>query len=129
MSRQAQARRPLFETQTPAEVWRQLLNLRCKCGAPGVMQVRVFLPLAEVMPGGAHEHIGAKQAMLNGGQLLPVVFRGPGGEPRQFIRALHAVGCRACRKDLELWAAKAPSYAVVEVDNGPPAIRPTVSVL
>ena len=100
------------------ELFSQGLNGRCgKCLRPAAMEIRVFMPAVDFvrdMP-----QMAMKIAAKNEGKIPVVMFRGPGGQPRKFVRALHAFACRQCRKELELWAAKAPSYAVVEIAEAP----------
>lgn len=42
-----------------------------------------------------------------------------GGTPKWYIRMSMAYSCRLCRKDFEKTLAKAPSWCVVEINEGP----------
>ena len=84
---------------------------------PAAMQIRVFMPAVDFvrdMP-----QMAMKIAAKNEGKIPVVLFKGPDGGERKFVRALDAYACRGCRKELEHWAAQAPSYAVVEIAEAP----------
>lgn len=63
---------------------------------------------------------GAGKAPVLFKELAPFLVKiNDGGTPKWFIRTSMAYSCRACRKDFEKALAKAPSYCVVEINEGP----------
>lgn len=97
---------------------------RClKCGGPPVIQVRMFMHHDEFVQ--RSPQLAATIAMTNpNGQYIPCVPTtfGP------FVRFSTVTACKAHQKELELTAAKAPSYVLVEIDRGPGADNPIVQV-
>jgi hypothetical protein len=110
----------MFDGKSASEIHWEALGRRCdKCQGPPVLEVLLAAPedeLVKKMPKRALQLV-----MANGGALPAITLRGPGGEPRRFIVALHTFACAAHRKELEHLAAGAPSSYHVELRRGPPA--------
>jgi hypothetical protein len=103
-------------------------GFRGPCTAPGcrgmpVIQVRLFM---------LHDEFVAKSPQL----ATMIAMSNPDGPyvpcaPTTFgpmVRFSTVNACRTHQKELELEAAKAPSYVLVEIDRGPGADKPTVQV-
>jgi hypothetical protein len=104
---------------TAEELWRESLNGVCGfCGGPPAMQIYILLPLEDFLRD--HPQIAIRKAAQHEGRIPVVIFRGPDGGQRRFTQALHAFACDLHKVGLERFAAKAPSYAVVHIDKGPP---------
>lgn len=93
----------------------------CKT-APGVMRIRVLMPLEEAM-NAAPEYMAAI-ALSNPekpGQVPTVQLKESAGDAKgkPYFRASQTYWCRDCRKEAQVAAARgAPSWAVVEIDHG-----------
>lgn len=97
---------------------------RCaKCGGPPAIQVRMFMEHDEFVK--RSPEMAAAIAMTNpDGPYIPCV-------PMTFgamVKYATVTACKLHQKDLELTAAKAPSYILVEIDYGPGADKPNVQV-
>jgi hypothetical protein len=112
--------------KTAAEVnaelgWRQ----RCaKCSGAPVIKVRMFM-LYEEFVKRAPQLAVAIAASNPDGPFIPTV-------PTTFgpmVKYASVCACRSHQKELELTAAKAPSYILVEIDRGPGADKPVVQVV
>jgi len=105
---------------TPQEVHRKLAfgGKGCDvCSAPAAIRVRMFLPLADVLA--KSPEWAMKEAAKNEGKLPLVDFK-----HGKHVRVSQAYACERCRATLEREAAKAPSYCVVEIDEGPEPTAP-----
>jgi len=83
-----------------------------KCGGLPVVRVRVFAEFAECNRRSPEFVI--KLAMENDGRLPVVDFK-----QGKYIRISQSYACEHCKQELIKEAAKAPSWACVEVDEGP----------
>jgi hypothetical protein len=134
MGREARAKRTvihsskLFGGVMTAQEVHARWGFRGKCNAPGcgnlpVIQVRLFMLHDEFVV--KSPQFATMIAMSNpDGPYIPCA-------PTTFgpmVRFSTVCACRTHQKELELEAAKAPSYVLVEIDRGPGADRPTVSV-
>jgi hypothetical protein len=86
------------------------------CGARPSLQARVFLPYDEAekrgyVPSGAM----ASPDVLARTTLL----REASGDLRPYVRLSEAYACAQCRPAFERQLAKAPSWAIVEINRGP----------
>lgn len=94
-----------------------------RCGNMPVIQVRMFM---------LHDEFVEKSPML----ARSIAMSNPDGPyipcaPTTFgpmVRFSTACACRAHQRDLEVVAARAPSYVLVEIDRGPGADKPQVQV-
>lgn len=97
---------------------------RClKCQGPPTVQVRMFMEHDEFVkrcPEMAVA-IATSNPTGNGIPCVPMTF-GP------MVRYATITACRHHQKELELEAAKAPSFVLVEVDYGPGADKPVIQV-
>jgi hypothetical protein len=99
--------------------WRGRCNA---CGGPPVVQIRCFMLLADAQ-------------RLSPIYVQSIMATSPDGRvPTQatkygpMIRFSSALACVHHQKEAEKVAASAPSYVFVEIDRGPGAERPVVSV-
>lgn len=111
--------------RTAAEVHAKLAwRGRClKCGGPPVIQVKMFMHHDEFVS--RAPMLAASIAATNSnGPYVPAVDTtfGP------MVMYAKVLACKAHQKELEQTAAKAPSYVLVEIDRGPGADKPVVSV-
>lgn len=114
--------RSVLQGRTPAEIHWQSLGRRCdQCQGPPVVEVLIFTPAEEAAE--KFPRIVAKIMQDHGGALPLVLLRGPDGGPRRFLPVLHAFACRHHSKELELLAARAPSYNFVDIRRGPDVAR------
>jgi hypothetical protein len=111
--------------KTAQEVHAQLgMRTRClKCGGPPAIKVKMFMLHDEFVK--RDPMLAASIAKSNpGGPYIPTTKTtfGP------MVLFSTATACRIHQKELELVAAKAPSYVLVEIDRGPGADKPIVQV-
>jgi len=97
---------------------------RClKCKGPPSVQIRMFMEHDEFVQ--RAPEMAAAIAMSNpDGNTIPCV-------PMTFgpmVKYATVTACRAHQKELELMAAKAPSFVLVEIDYGPGATKPVIQV-
>lgn len=93
----------------------------CKT-SPGVMRIRVLMPLDEAMEA-APEYLAALALTNkeNPGQVPTVQLKESAGDfkGKPYFMASQTFWCRDCRRDAQIAAARgAPSWAVVEIDDG-----------
>lgn len=121
-------RRKLFGGVATAEEVHARHGIRQPCGAPGCrnlpsIQVRMFMLHDEFVA--RAPDLAAQIAATNpNGPYIPCV-------PMTFgpmVMYTKVAACRTHQKELELEAAKAPSWVLVEVDYGPGADKPQVQV-
>jgi hypothetical protein len=121
-------RRKLFNGKTTAEEFHRKHAFRpgerCTgCGGPPAITVRVFLPLDEIVK---------RQGEAIGRLLItkPDAFVGLCIETIHgvYVRASQVHACTVCAPALERQAAKAPSWALVEINRGPGPDKPLISV-
>ena len=112
--------------RTPQEYHAQFaFPIGAKCvGCQGKPCIRaiVMMPLDEAAKHGQIPP-GADKAPLLFPQLAPflVPIKGSDGKPSFYVRTSMAYSCTCCRRDLEKALAKAPSWAIVEINEGPDA--------
>jgi len=111
---------------TAQEVHARLgFRARCtKCKGPPVIQVKMFM-LHDEFVKRAPDMAVAIAASNEAGPYIPTTKTtfGP------MVRYATVTACKAHQKELELTAAKAPSYVLVEIDRGPGADKPIVGVI
>ena len=112
-----------------------LANHKCaNCNRPPSAIIRMFWPAADFQrdcPGVAMQMATdmAKSAPDGTPPCIPVCkFKGPDGSPRDFVCLPLMYFCGQCLPDAEKWAARKPSYVVVEVDRGPGVDKPQSQV-
>lgn len=100
--------------QTAREVWAETVlgGIKCPCGLDATVSCKVFWPLDECTKRGPE--LLAAVASHHGGK-VPIMEFTHGKHVRTGI----AYSCDICRPELEKQAAKAPSWAVVEISDGP----------
>jgi hypothetical protein len=101
--------------------WRQ----RCaKCQGPPVIKVRMFMLYDEFVKRSPQMAMAIAATNPDGPFIptMPTTF-GP------MVKYASVCACSAHQKELEVMAAKAPSYVLVEIDRGPGADKPVVQVL
>lgn len=108
---------------TPEEAHRKWgIGRRCQCGAPGAGRIKVFMPLDELLKRAPNFVAMVMAANPDESGKLPTVrFKEHSGdtEGKDYIKASDVVYCENCRVEARLAAAKgAPSWAVVEIDDG-----------
>lgn len=112
--------------ETPREVHARLAVRRpCViCRQPGTMRIRVLVELSE-LERRRPDFCGIIKATNPNGSFIPTVATTYG-----LMVMLHDVGaCDQCRKQAEVQVAHgAEDWMLVEIDRGPPAIRPQIQV-
>lgn len=114
-----------FGGGSPREVWRKhvlrgQICTHCQT-SPAVGTVNIFWPAEEFeadLP-----RLAAKMAIQSRGSIPFVEFKfdhDPNSLPKKYIPLPVVLFCEHCRTEVEKWAGKAPSYAVVEFRDGPP---------
>jgi len=100
--------------QTAREVWAETVlgGIKCPCGLDATVVCKVFWPLDECLKKGPE--LLATVAAMHGGQVPTIDFT-----HGKHVRTGMAYSCDVCRPALEKEAAKAPSWAVVEISDGP----------
>jgi len=117
-------RRRLFDGKVTAEELHRALAFqgRCgECGGPPAIRARTFAPIEELHRRSPEFLI--QLALRNEGR-VPVIEFTYG----KFVCIGDAYACDLCRGALERELAKAPSWVLVELDNGPGKDRPIVQV-
>jgi hypothetical protein len=113
-------RRKLFDGKTTAEeVYVKSLGKSCLvCGAPALVSIRMFAPMAEL------DRIQLfKLSLAHEGQ-VPVVDTIYG----KFVRVSQVHACKSCSPTAQREAAKHPSSWFVEIDEGPGAERTLIAL-
>ena len=114
-------RKKLFGGQTDAiSIWRQHVLNGALCNHcqtnRAIGTINMFWPAADFEKD--QPKLAVQYATECGGAIPLVKFR-VGKEERNFIAMPVMYFCEQCRKDMEVWAAHAPSYVVSEVRTGP----------
>jgi hypothetical protein len=119
-------RRSLFGGKATAEEVHAQYGFRrhCEvCHQPPVIRVKMFMLMSEFA--NRAPDMAAMIAMTNpDGDFIPTV-------PTKFgpmVKFSDVTACRFHKKELELAAAKAPSWVLVEIDRGAGADKPIVQV-
>lgn len=128
MARTLNARQFLNGRMTPQEFVAANtfgLTARCTgCGGPPVIQAMVFVPYAEAVKRGmvpeGHE---APQQIID---VTVMLKSGANGAQEPHVRLSQAYSCRMCQPAFERELAKAPSWAIVDINRGP---NPTNQIL
>lgn len=100
------------------------LNAKCTgCGAPPTIQALVFIEAKEALKRGMLPDLSfldAETTLTLEEKLTRTLihFKGPSG-PVAYFRFSIAYSCPLCRHAVEKELAKAPSYMVVEINEGP----------
>lgn len=99
------------------------------CGQPGVMRIKIFMPMDELLKR-APNFVAAVAATNtdNPGHVPTIKLKESRGDDKggDYFKASDTVWCSNCRVEARLTAAKdAPSWAVVEIDEG---IKDTIQV-
>lgn len=119
--------------KTAEEVHREYgMRGRCSlCGGAPVILVRMLALIEDVKKQSMPYWVALCQSAASNGQVdnagnvkVPYVNTTYG----KMIRISQALACRDHRKDLEVTAARAPSWVLVEIDRGPGADNPVVQV-
>lgn len=96
---------------------------RCsRCGsAKPCVRIQTFIAIADIASESVRDEV---QRQVNRGKIKPTpTTNGPG------IKAGEVFACSSCRKDLEVAAARGPSYVIVVIDRLPEAVGPLVAVV
>lgn len=119
---------------TPNEAFRRgtFGNHRCTmCGGPPAIQIRVFMPVAE-MQNRSPNVLGALLAdCMSRGEDLPTVSlrSSPVSDAKPHLCVSNVFACDNCKALAEKAAAHGPSFAIVEISRGPdPTNRVVVGV-
>lgn len=110
---------------TPKEAHRKWgIARRCNhCNGPGACRIRVFMPLDELVKRSPNFVAALTVASPMGDGKLPTVrFKEASGDRdgKDYIKASDTVWCDQCKVEARLTAARnSPSWAVVEIDDGP----------
>lgn len=120
-------RSKLFKGQKTAQEIHAQYGFRSKClkcGGPPVIRVKMMMHVTDFKQK-APEWASAIALTNPKGQDVPTIptTYGP------MVKYADVTACRHHAKDLELTAAKAPSWVLVEIDRGPGADNPVVQVL
>jgi len=91
------------------------------CGAPAAVALRVFVQRADLRT----DHLAALS--INSAHMGKLPVR-KDREGRLWVRVSQTWACRACQPLAERAAARAPSYAYVDIDRGPDPDRFVASV-
>ena len=110
---------------TPQEAHRKWgINRRCvHCNGPGACRIKVFMPLDELLKR-APNFVAALMATNpdESGKLPTARFKESAGDKqgKDYIKASDTVWCDHCKTEARLTAARnSPSWAVVEIEEGP----------
>jgi hypothetical protein len=114
-------RTKLFNGRTDAvSLWRKTVLMGMPCSscktAPAIGTINMFWPGADFEKD--QPALAVKYASECAGS-IPIVKFKVCGEVRNFVAMPVLYFCGACRKEMEVWAAHAPSYVVSEVRTGP----------
>jgi hypothetical protein len=110
---------------TPNEAHRKWgLGRRCtNCKGPGAIRIRVLMPTDELVKRAPNFFAAIMASNPDESGKLPVVrFKESAGDQvgKDYIKASDTVWCDQCKTEARLTAARnAPSWAVVEIDEGP----------
>lgn len=103
-------------SMTPQEMHRAIgLRKRCVgCGQPAAVRIKVLVQLSELVKR-QPEFVAQIMATNPEGPVMPTV-------PTKFgpmVKVSDVGACELCRKTAMVTAARAPSWALVEIDEGP----------
>lgn len=105
---------------TPEEMHCQVVFAGEKCGGCGALpriRVSIFMPQDEVLK--RHPQIAAL-ALHDPAKLRKMTVRNAHGT---YFKVSESFACKSCQPALERAAAKAPSYAMVDIFRPPPDIK------
>lgn len=123
--KQAIHRTKLFGGQQVEEVFFDSMfkGARClQCGSPKpCLRIQTFIAIADIVDTRVRDEI--RRQVSKGKIKTTPLTHGPG------IKSGEAFACKSCRKELEVAAAKGPSYIVVVFDRLPEADKPLVAVV
>jgi hypothetical protein len=124
----------LFRGQkTAQEIHREFgMRGRCSlCGGPPSIMVRMLALIEDVKKQSMPYWVAVCQSAADNGHVdkdgnikVPFIKTTYG----KMIRISQAIACSHHQKDLEVTAARAPSWVLVEIDRGPGADNPVVAV-
>lgn len=100
-------------------------SARCNgCGGAPVIQATVFVPYAEAVKRGLvpEGHEAPKQVL----DVTVMLKSGASGAQEPHVRLSQAYSCRLCQPAFERQLARAPSWAIVDINRGP---NPTNQIL
>lgn len=109
---------------TPQEAHRKWgIGRKCRgCDAPGACRIKVFMPVDEAMKRAPNLLAAIMATNPDESGKLPVVrFKESSSDQigKDYIKASDTVWCDNCKVEARIEAAKsAPSWAVVEIDDG-----------
>jgi len=109
---------------TPQEAHRKWgIGKACaKCGRPGAIRIRVFMPVDEALKRAPNLCAAIMATNPDGSNRLPTIrFKESAGDDKgkEYIKAADIAACDGCKTEARLEAARgAPSWAVVEIDEG-----------
>jgi hypothetical protein len=111
--------------KTAEEIHREYgFRSRClKCQGPPTVQIRMFMEHDEFVQRCPEMAVAIAASNPTGNHIpcVPMTFG-------KMVKYATVTACRHHQKELELEAAKAPSFVLVEVDYGPGADRPVIQV-
>ena len=114
---------------TPNEFYRKHgfpPGAKCRCGAPPAVKATVLVEYKEALRRGMVPPVAVDGAVNEAVAKTIVNLRGPSG-PVPHFRTSATYACANCRVTMEKALAKGPSWAVVEINEGPdPRNRVTV---
>jgi hypothetical protein len=125
-------RRKLFDGKTTAdELHREhAFPHDAYCGSCGsrkiAVRARTFAPMDWVLANSPQWAM--MEASKHNGQLPVVPIKGAGGSTLKYVRIGDAYACDLCKKQLEVEAAKGPSFVIVHFDHGPGPEKTVVQV-
>lgn len=107
---------------TPQEMHVQSLHKSCAvCGAPATVRLRTLVQLSELVKR-QPEFVAQVMATNPNGPYVPAVptIHGP------MVKVSDIGTCPNCRKAAEVAAARGPSWAIVEIVEGPESRNPVL---
>lgn len=105
---------------TPDEVHRALgLRVRCLCGQPAAIRIKVLAPLQEVQDRNP-QFVAMVAASNPDGPFVPTIPSKYGN----LVKLSDVGACDNCKTEAERVAAKHPSWCIVEIDRGPGKDKP-----
>lgn len=105
---------------TPHEMHVRAMNKTCElCGKPAVVRLRTLVQLTELVKR-QPEFVAQVAATNPNGPYIPTVptIHGP------MVKVSDIGACSHCRKAAEIAAARGPSWALVEIVEGPESRNP-----
>lgn len=106
--------------RTPQEMHREFAfppAAKC-CGCQGKPHVRaiIMIPLKDAVAQGMVSPETTPTALA---PITVPIQESPGAKPTAYLRLSMTYACSRCRRDMEKQLAKAPSWAIVEINEGP----------